>query len=100
MAAGLKRIVPWLVLDALVVFALAFPHACTWLRWPLLGLYAQLSWTLFRKLSQHRWILTIVRDPAARISHGLEHATLAVLVEEGCQRSEGSLMVAIASWLR
>src|SRR5690606_24530867 len=32
-------------------------------------------------LSANSWILAIVRDPATRISHGLEHATMAVCAE-------------------
>ncbi|MFN0252816.1 MAG: DUF6391 domain-containing protein [Kofleriaceae bacterium] len=52
-------------------------------------LYAALSWWLFRQLSANRWILTIVRDPATRIAHGLEHATLAVLSQDGLPAVRG-----------
>lgn len=83
MTAWLKRTCPSLIPDALIVLALTFPETCTYLRWPLLGVYAVVSWLLFRKLSANRWILTIVRDPATRITHGLEHATIAVLSEDG-----------------
>jgi hypothetical protein len=56
---------------------------------PLLGVYAVLSIALWRNLSANRWILTIVRDPATRIAHGLEHATIAVLAEDGLPVARG-----------
>ena len=83
MVASLKRIVPSLVLDALIVVGVAFPGASTYLRWPLLALYALLSWALFRRLTRSGWILTIIRDRRTRIAHGLEHATIAVLQKAG-----------------
>lgn len=81
MVGWLKRSLPSLILDAVLVLALAFPEVCVYARWPLLGLYAVLSWVLLMDLSANSWILTIVRDPATRISHGLEHATMAVCAE-------------------
>jgi hypothetical protein len=81
MADWLKGSLPSLLLDAVLVLALAFPEVCAYARWPLLGLYAVLSWVLLMDLSANSWILTIVRDPATRISHGLEHATMAVCAE-------------------
>jgi hypothetical protein len=83
MAAWLQRIVTSLALDSLAVIALAFPAAALYLRWPLLALYALLSVALFKKLRTHSWIWRIVHDPATRIAHGLEHATIAVLLEQG-----------------
>jgi hypothetical protein len=83
MAASLKRILPSLVVDVLVILALAFPALCTYLRWPVLGIYVLISWALFRMVIDNLWIVTIVRDRATRIAHGLEHATIAVLSEEG-----------------
>src|SRR5262245_33203743 len=50
MAHRLKSVLPSLLLDALVVLGLAFPDACTYLRWPLLGLYALFSFALLRRL--------------------------------------------------
>ena len=81
MVDWLKQSVPSLLLDAVLVLALAFPEVCTYARWPLLGLYAVLSCILVMDLSANRWILRIVRDAATRISHGLEHATMAVCAE-------------------
>lgn len=81
MADWLKRSWPSLFLDAVLVVALAFPEVCVHARWPLLGLYAVLSWVLWMDLSANTWILSIVRDPATRMSHGLEHATIAVCAE-------------------
>jgi hypothetical protein len=89
MAAWLKRTLPSLILDALVVLALVFPQVCAYLRWPLLALYAVISWALLRRLSASWWILSIFRDPLTRITHGLEHATLAVLVEDGLPALSG-----------
>src|SRR5262249_18734995 len=88
-AHRLKRGLPSLLLDAVVALGLAFPDACTYLRWPLLGLYALFSFALLRRLFEHRWILSIVRDPVTRIAHGLEHATIAVLVEDGLPAIHG-----------
>jgi hypothetical protein len=79
----LKRTAPSLALDLLVILALAFPGACAYLRWPLLGLYALVSVSALRRIRAHRWLFTIVRDPTMRIVHGLEHAALAVLTEDG-----------------
>jgi hypothetical protein len=89
MAAWLKRFLPSLVLDALAVCALAFPTASAYLRWPLLALYALLSISLFKALNAQRWILRIVHDPLTRVVHGLEHATLAVLAEDGLPTIHG-----------
>src|SRR5262245_33499248 len=89
MVPWLKSVLLSLVLDAMVVLGLAFPDACTHLRWPLLGLYAVFSCALLRRLSEGQWILTIVRDPVTRIAHGLEHATMAVLVEDGLPAVHG-----------
>ena len=83
MTAWLKQTLPSFVLDALVVLALVFPAAAGYLRWPMVGLYAVLSVALVKELSAHRWVLTIVRDPATRIAHGLEHGTIALLFESG-----------------
>jgi hypothetical protein len=89
MAPWLKRTLPSLLLDVLVVLALALPEVCAYLRWPLLGLYGVLSWALFRTLSANRWIVDIVRDRDWRIAHGLEHATIAVLAEDGLPVDRG-----------
>ncbi len=81
---ALKRILLSLALDALIVVALVYPELCVYLRWPLLGVYALLAWRVFIMLSINRlWILRITRDPATRLAHGLEHATIAVLLERG-----------------
>lgn len=89
MVAWLKRILPSLLLDALLVLALAFPDACTYLRWPFLGCYLLLTWRVYKELVQHPWFLAIARDPAMRVAHGLEHATLAVLLEDGMPALHG-----------
>jgi hypothetical protein len=73
----------------LVVLVLVFSGTVAYLRWPLLGLYAVVSWQVFAKFRAHPWILTIVRAPATRIAHGLEHATLAVLWEGELPASYG-----------
>jgi len=78
----LKRTAPSLALDLLVISALAFPGACAYLRWPLLGIYALVSVSAVRRLRANPWLRTIVRDPTMRIIHGLEHAALAVLTED------------------
>lgn len=84
MAAWLKRRSVSLLLDALVVAALAVPAVGEFLRWPLFVLYIDLSFGLFRTLrSDLPWIKRVFQDPATRIAHGLEHATIAVLSAEG-----------------
>jgi len=89
MVAWLKRIFPSLLLDASLALALAFPRVCTYLKWPFLGSYLLFTWLLYKELLQNGWILTIVRDPAMRVAHGLEHATLAVLLEDGMPALHG-----------
>lgn len=89
MVAWLKRIWPSLLLDAALVLALAFPTVCTCLKWPFLGCYLLFTWHLYKELMQNGWIFTIVRDPAMRVAHGLEHATLAVLGEDGMPALHG-----------
>jgi Domain of unknown function (DUF6391) len=83
MVSRLLRSLPSLMLDALVVVALVFPQACTYLRWPFLAAYAVLTYAVLKNLSENRWVFTIVRDSRTRIAHGLEHATIAVLGESG-----------------
>jgi hypothetical protein len=83
--AALLTLVP----DALIVLVLVFPGMAAYLRWPLLGIYVAVSWHVLAKARAHSWILTIVRDPATRITHGLEHATLAVLWEDELPASHG-----------
>jgi hypothetical protein len=89
MVTWLKRSALTLFLDLLIVLALALPHMVAYMRWPLLALYALLTGSLLRKASANRWIMKIVRDPATRITHGLEHATLAVLSEDGLPTVRG-----------
>jgi hypothetical protein len=88
-ATRLQRILWSLIPDALIVFALVFPELCAYLRWPLFGSYVLVSWSLWKKFYANRWILRIVGDPATRIAHGLEHATLAVLEEDGLPAVRG-----------
>jgi Domain of unknown function (DUF6391) len=83
MVSRLLRTLPSVTLDALVVVALVFPQVCTYLRWPFLAAYAVLTYAVLKNLSENRWIFTIVRDSRTRVTHGLEHATLAVLDESG-----------------
>ena len=89
METRLARLVTSLVLDAALVLALMFPQLCAYLRWPLPAGYALLSWTLVMRVSRNRWIVTIVRDFETRIAHGLEHATIAVLREDGLPAIHG-----------
>ena len=93
MTAAVERILaalPRLALDALVVLlVLAGSGAAACLRWPVLALYAVVSWRVFVKVRANTWILTIVRDPATRIAHGLEHATMSVLCEAELPATHG-----------
>jgi len=75
--------------DVLVVVALAVPAAASYLRWPLLAVYAVVSFAVWKRLERHPWIAWIIRAPATRITHGLEHATLAVLEEMGLPARHG-----------
>ncbi len=78
----LRRALPWLLFDAAAVLALAFPGVLP-VRWILLAAYVQMSYVFLRQCSEQRWILRIVKDRHTRVAHGLEHATLAVLAEDG-----------------
>ncbi len=89
MADWLKRVLPSLLLDAVLVVAIALPDIAVYARWPLAALYAVVSWGLLKDVSANRWIVTILRDPATRLSHGLEHATLALCTESGIPVTHG-----------
>jgi hypothetical protein len=81
MTAAFKRVLA-LLPDALIVLVLVVPEVVAYARWPLLGLYALISWHVVSKLREKQWIVEIVRDRATRMAHGLEHATMAVLWED------------------
>jgi hypothetical protein len=68
-------------LDAALALSLLLPDSCRYWKWPLFGLYLLLSWRLAKNVLAHRWVLWIVGDPATRVAHGLEHATIAVLAD-------------------
>ena len=77
MAAALKRFsatLPTLVPDALVVLLFVLPGTATYLKWPIVAMYAVISWRVFATVRAHMWIFAIVRDVRTRIAHGLEHA--------------------------
>jgi hypothetical protein len=87
--AWLKRALLSLAFDAQVVLALAYPAACTYLRWVMLGVYAVLSVAVWRQLRRNRWFFSIIGDRQTRITHGLEHATIALLVKQNLPIVEG-----------
>jgi hypothetical protein len=78
-----KRTLPWLLLDVQALLALAHPGAFPYLRWLLLAFYMVVSAAFLWQCSEHRWVLSIVGDRETRVVHGLEHATIAVLREQG-----------------
>jgi hypothetical protein len=88
MIAFVKREWRHAVSSALVVIAFALPSTSIALRWMLAALYAMASIDLARKLVEQRWILIAV-SPGLRVAHGLEHATLAVLEEQGLPVARG-----------
>ena len=89
MIVFLKRTWLFVVLDVLVIVAFMFPSASSVLRWILEALYTLLTLALARNLVQDRWALFIVKQPAWRVAHGLEHATLKVLAERGEPAAHG-----------
>ena len=68
MAGWLKRTVAWLALDAAIIAALLVPNAGQYLRWPLLAVYAALSWLLYREVKRSGWLFRILRDTRTRMS--------------------------------
>lgn len=82
--ATLKRLLsslPWVLVNIQAVLALVYPHSFSYLRWLLLALYVLVSWNLFSECRSETWIFSIIKDNQTRVAHGLEHATLNVLVE-------------------
>lgn len=79
----------WRLLDIAFVQALVFPETCSYLRWVMLGAYVLLSVLLARRLLRDRWVFRLVRDTRTRIAHGLEHATLTLLVARDLPVHEG-----------
>jgi hypothetical protein len=88
-ASRSARIVVSSIADVAAVVALVIPAAVSYLRWPLLALYALVSYAVWTRVWRNRWIASIVGARATRISHGLEHATLAVLTEAGLPALHG-----------